>query len=122
MWKLKHLLVAMSFLVSCDQETEQRSACHGGTIMGRIRGAGGGVAVSVDDASFGNHSWHNASNVVELLNVPDSLWVPGLRVYFIARPATETEAGFPKSADGDESDKPLLFAIGYSLDGCGSIH
>lgn len=115
-------MMGMIFVISCTSQDDPPFGCHSGTILGRIRGAGGGVAVSLDDTSFGNHSWHSASNVVEALHVPDSLWVNGLRIYFIARHATEAEAAFPKSADGNESDKPLIFVTAYSLTNCSSIN
>lgn len=117
MWKLIKL-IPLILLAGCNQNEDMSSTCHGGTILGKIRGGGGGVAISMDDSSFGAHSWHSASNVVEALNVPDSLWVEGMRLYFIARPATETEKSFLISADGDESDKPLIFVTKFSRNDC----
>jgi hypothetical protein len=82
--------------------------------------AGGGIAISMDEQVFSTHTWNGHVNVVEALGVPESLGTSGSILYFKARGASEDEKNFVISADGDQSNKPIIVVISASVAGCPS--
>lgn len=74
--------------------------------------------MSLENSELSNHEWNGFENVVEALNVPDSLWRPGEKFYFEGRAATEEEKIYMITADGDESAKPVIFLTSISHDSC----
>lgn len=88
----------------------------------KIRSGGGGVAISVNDDSFGSHNCSRYKNFIEALNVPDTLWVTGKRLFFLARPATEAEKNFIITADGAESKKPIIYVTKITEEGRPSLN
>jgi hypothetical protein len=104
-------------IVSCTDTDEVLSNCHEGIIIGKIRSAGGGIAVSVNSPHFGGHEWRGYKNVVEALNL-ERTYLPGTKIYFKARPAVESEKLYIVTADGDESAKPIIWVTKVSNVGC----
>jgi hypothetical protein len=102
----------------CSYHSINPQICHEGVIIGKIRSSGGGIAVSMKDSTLSSHEWHGYDNVIEALNIPDNLWQPGQNVYFFARQPTKDERFFPVTADGDESNKPLIFVLEISATRC----
>jgi hypothetical protein len=68
----------------------------------------------MEETTFGTHEWRGHHNVIEALDVPFDAYQTGEKVYFTARPATHDEQAFPISADGDESNKPILYVLEIS--------
>ena len=87
-------------------------------MLGKIRSAGGGMAISMTDSTFSNHKWRGFNNVVEALNIQLDQYKPGDKIYFIARRATIEEQFFVTTADGDESEKPTIFVEQVSTSKC----
>lgn len=113
------LFLLTSISVSCSKEfSDPQTKCHQGTVIGRIRTSGGGPAISLNDTDLSTHEWKGFENVVEALNMPDSLWQIGKKVFLFARPATKSERAYPVSADGDESAKPIIFVLKISTTKC----
>lgn len=113
------ILIAIIVLFTlCTKETMESNECYHGMIIGQIRSAGGGVAISMVEPDFSNHTWNNYNHVVEALNITDSLWIPGESIYFNARFATDEEKIYPISADGDESAKPIIYILSFSFSKC----
>ena len=102
---------------SCSDDPAESAGCHEGVVIGKIRSAGGGIAVSMSDATLSSHEWNGYNNVIEALNIPHDL-TPGTKVYIFGRRATQEESQFVITADGAESNKPLIFALEYSTVGC----
>ncbi len=88
-----------------------------GTIIGKIRSNGGGLAVSLDQNYKGSVKWQENKNVVELLNIPQQFMNPGTTIYFSSRAATTEEQGVI-TADGDESIKLVLYGLEFSNGEC----
>ncbi len=109
-------LISLAFS-GCSDEPFPTQVCHEGVVIGKIRSVGGGIAVSMSDASFGSHEWRGHKNVVEALNIPRDL-TPGAEIYLFARFATEKERSGIITADGDESKKPVIYVLKYGLEGC----
>jgi hypothetical protein len=104
----------------CSDHSVNPEICHEGTVIGKIRSWGGGIAVSMKEPTFSSHEWHGFENVVEALNLPYDL-KPGEKIYFFARLASENESTFPVSSDGDESSKPIIFVLEFSSVKCPAI-
>lgn len=103
--------------INCTDDSMDVQRCYEGTVIGKIRSAGGGVAVNMETPGLSTHEWNGFQHVVEALNIPRDFWVPGQKLYFTARPATREEQG-PVTADGNESVKPLIFVITFSTVDC----
>jgi hypothetical protein len=88
-----------------------------GTVIGKIRSGGGGLAVSLDRNYKKSVSWQNHQNVVEVLNIPESLNKGGTTVYFTSRIATEEEKGLITS-DGDETIDLVVYGTEFNEEGC----
>ena len=101
---------------SCADHSFEK--CHEGVVIGKIRSGGGGIAVSVKDDFFGSHEWRGHQNVIEALNIPLSIYEPGSKIFFTGRHASEDEKNYPITADGDESNKPLVMVITVSDEEC----
>lgn len=113
------LLMLFSIAVSCKKESSNpQNKCYSGTVIGKIRSSGGGPAISMDDPFLSTHEWKGFKNVVEALNVPDSLWQNGKKVFLICRQPTESERNYPISSNGNESAKPLIFVLKISTTKC----
>ena len=91
--------------------------CYEGTVIGKIRSWGGGVAISMESSALSTHEWRGFQHVIEALNIPRDFWVPGQKLYFSARPGTDEEIGY-RSSDGDESAKPIIFVTAFSTVEC----
>lgn len=111
-------LCIILIVAGCVDDSVESRICHEGIILGKIRSAGGGIAVSMTDSSFSTHRWQGHNNVVEAINIPVDLYTAGDRVYFNARPATTREQTFAISTDGDESEKPVVFVEQVSTTKC----
>lgn len=105
-------------LAGCVDDSVESKICHEGFVLGKIRSAGGGIAVSMTDSTLSTHNWRGFKNVVEALNISVDLYKPGEKIYFIARRATEHEQFFVITADGDESEKPIVFVEQVSKTKC----
>ena len=115
---LAFLLLA-TISVGCNKESSDPQAkCHEGIVIGEIRSNGGGVAISMNDSDLSTHEWNGFKNVIEALNVPDSLWQDGKKVFLICRQPTESEKVYPISSDGDESAKPIVYVLKISTIKC----
>ncbi len=115
------MYVLMSLVViapGCENHTIQPQACYEGIVIGKIRSWGGGIAVSMQETTFSTHNWQGYDNVIEALNIPHELYQTGEKIYFNARSATQEEQIFPISADGDESNKPIVFVSKVSSIKC----
>ncbi|WP_296620627.1 hypothetical protein [Marivirga sp.] len=88
-----------------------------GEVIGEIRSAGGGLAVSLDRNHEGAVNWQGENNVIELLNIPGIYQSPGTTIYFTSRPANSDELG-PVTADGDESIELVLYGLEFNSDEC----
>ena len=109
------LFLLLALITSnCSNESFDAQICYEGTVIGQIRSAGGGVAVSMETSALSTHEWKGFQHVIEALNIPRDFWVPGQKIYFTARPGTAEEKGYIISADGDESAKPIIFVIAFS--------
>jgi hypothetical protein len=115
--KLKFLILLFVVLGTFSCQEQEKPACYEGTVIGRIRSAGGGPAVSVSSNAFGTHQWGGHQNVVEALNLAFDI-PPGTKIYFRARPATAQERVFIVTSDGNESAKPIIFVTAVSVEGC----
>lgn len=102
---------------SCQEKDELTPGCYQGTVIGKIRSNGGGLAVSVISTEFGTHQWRGYNNVVEALNLKID-YSSGTKIYFKARTATEQEKMYPITADGDESAKPIIYMTAVSTELC----
>lgn len=112
------IFILSTALFSCnDDEVLPQASCIEGEVVGKIRTAGGGVAVSLSEPMPGSVTWKEYENVVELLNVPIEYTFEGTPVYFKAREAKEGERG-PISSDGDESIQVVLYGTEISNIGC----
>ncbi len=112
------ILLLAGIFQGCTYNSMPEHICFEGEVIGRIRSGGGGIAVSMDTPSFGSHRWRGYKNVIEALNIPHELYQPGQRIFFRARQATEEEKSFPITADGDESEKPIVYVLAVSAVGC----
>jgi hypothetical protein len=112
--------ISALLLFSCVDHSLSPTGCFTGHVIGKIRSAGGGIAVSLVRSDFGTHEWQGYPNVVEALNIPHDL-TPGDTIYLRARPATASEKNFPVTADGNESDKPVIWVEAYSEVDCPSV-
>lgn len=110
-------LLFASVFTKCSEESVNSEICHEGVVIGKIRSWGGGIAISMKDSTFGSHEWNGYDNVVEVLNVPVDL-TPGKKIYIFGRLATESERSFSVSADGDESNKPVIIVLKFSSMQC----
>jgi hypothetical protein len=113
------------FLFQCTlcQNEVTPDLCHKAIVIGKIRSAGGGIAVSMQDKTYGTHEWRGYQNVVEVLNIMPQDFAPNTVIYFKARPATKEEKeNHIVTADGDESDKPLIVAQNPSTTPCETSH
>ena len=70
-------LCIILIVAGCVDDSVESRICHEGIILGKIRSAGGGIAVSMTDSSFSTHRWQEHNNVVEATNVPADLYMPG---------------------------------------------
>lgn len=112
------LFLGLFSIVSCnDDDTEVLTHCHKGTIIGKIRSAGGGPALAVNSSHFGKQEWKGYENVVEALNLQQN-YPPGTKIYFNARPASIVESSYIVTADGDESAKPKVWITEVSTVAC----
>jgi hypothetical protein len=105
-------LIVLSF--SCKKINTD---CMKGTVIGKIRSDGGGLAVSLDKNYKGSVNWKDEKNVIELLNIPDEWKTPGTVIYFSSRKATASEQG-AITADGDESIQLVLYGLEIRDNGC----
>lgn len=114
------LILPVLFLIAsgCVDDSVESRIRHKGVVLGKIRSAGGGMAISMTDSTFSNHKWRGFNNVVEALNIQLDQYKPGDKIYFIARRATIEEQFFVTTADGDESEKPTIFVEQVSTSKC----
>ena len=113
------LFLLLALITSnCSNESFDAQICYEGTVIGQIRSAGGGVAVSMETSALSTHEWKGFQHVIEALNIPRDFWVPGQKIYFTARPGTAEEVGGPRSADGVQSLEPEIFVIAFSTTDC----
>jgi hypothetical protein len=115
--KLGKIAIILSILlitVSCEKVN---NSCMQGTVIGKIRSGGGGLAVSLDGKHEDAVSWQYSENVIELLNIPEEYQAPGTKVYFSSRTATTEEKGVI-TTDGDETIDLVLYGTKFSDDGC----
>jgi hypothetical protein len=118
MYKTISIFILSASLLSCNNdEVLPQANCIEGEVVGKIRSAGGGIAVSLAEPMSGSVSWQEHENVIELLNVPIEFTFAGTPLYFKAREAKEGERG-PISSDGDESIQLVLFGTEISNVGC----
>lgn len=99
---------------SCEKVN---NSCMHGTVLGKIRSEGGGLAVSLDKKYQGAVSWQYSKNVIELLNISPEYREPGTKIYFSSRIASEEEQGVV-TADGDESIDLVLYGTKFSHSEC----
>jgi hypothetical protein len=119
MRKMVFLLLSLAFISpGCADHTIEREICYEGIVIGKIRSWGGGIAVSMKEPTFSTHQWRGYEHVIEALNISDGLHHTGEKIYFTARMATNEEQIFPMSADGDESDKSIVFVLDVSSITC----
>ena len=111
------LLLAL-IISGCVDDSVAPPTCYEGTVIGKIRSWGGGVAVSMETSTLSTHEWNGFQHVIEALNIPRDFWVRGQKIYFTARPATKEERLYFVSADGDESAKPIIFVKNFSTIEC----
>lgn len=111
-------MIIILAMFSC-RETDQHLLpdCYQGTVIGKIRSGGGGLAVSVTSTDFGMHQWRGYNNVVEAINLKFN-YSAGTRIYFKARASTNEEKMYIITADGDESAKPRIYITGVSTQMC----
>ena len=109
-----HLLFMMFSCQKADPQLEPQ--CYQGTVIGKIRSNGGGLAVSVSSTAFGTHHWRGYTNVVEALNLDN--YSSGTKIFFEARAATGQEKTYVITADGDESAKPVIYITQVNTKGC----
>ncbi|SFT35060.1 hypothetical protein SAMN05216474_0039 [Lishizhenia tianjinensis] len=88
-----------------------------GTVIGKIRSSGGGLAVSLHKHYHKAVKWQGHKNVIELLNIPEDMQLEGTTIYFKSRIATTEEQGII-TADGEESLKLVLYGKNFSIDAC----
>lgn len=91
--------------------------CMKGTVIGKIRSSGGGLAVELDKNFKGSVKWQGHKNVIEVLNIPVEYSSSGTTFYFKSRNSNSSEQG-PITADGDESIKLVLFGEVFSKIQC----
>lgn len=72
----------------------------------------------MEETTFSTHQWRGYQNVIEALNIPHELYQNGEKIYFTGRIATQEEQIFSISADGRESNKPIVFVANVSLVNC----
>ena len=119
MKKIELLLLCIILIVAgCVDDSVESRICHEGIVLGKIRSAGGGIAVSMTDSSFSTHRWRGHNNVIEAINIPADIYKPGEKIYFTARRASTCEQTFAISTDGDESEKPVVFVEQVSTTKC----
>ncbi len=111
---LSIILILPLVISSCKKEP---ALCMKGTVIGKIRSGGGGLAVSLDKNYSGAVKWNDEKNVIELLNIPTELRASGATFYFSSRKATDSEQGII-TADGDESIKTVLYGMKFSTTEC----
>ena len=113
------VLFSLAFISpGCADHSIEPEVCYEGIVIGKIRTWGGGIAISMEEPTFSTHQWRGYENVIEALNISDGLYQTGEKIYFTARTATNEEQSFPMSADGDESDKPMVFVLKVSATKC----
>ena len=111
---LSIILILPLAITSCKKE---KALCMKGTVIGKIRSGGGGLALSLDKNYTGAVKWNDEKNVIELLNIPTELKLPGTIIYFSSREATDEEQGII-TADGDESIKTILYGMEFNTTEC----
>ena len=118
MYRLLSFIILSAVLMGCaDDEVLPQASCIEGEVIGKIRSAGGGVAVALQEPMEGTVKWQDHENVIELLNVPIEFTFKGTYIYFKGREAKEGERG-PISSDGDESIDLILYGTDISNIGC----
>ena len=110
-------LLSAVITASCADDSMAPTTCYEGTVIGKIRSWGGGVAVSMETSALSTHEWNGFPHVIEALNIPGNFWEPGQKLYFTARSGTDEETGY-RSADGDESAKPIIFVTNFATREC----
>jgi hypothetical protein len=115
-------IITLTFvLAACDDTDEEpyvlNFACMKGEVIGSIRSAGGGLAVSLDKPYQGAVTWQGRNNVIELCNIPEGFQPAGTIIYFSSRRLAAGECG-PVTADGDESIQTALYGETFSSTGC----
>lgn len=123
MKKLFCILFVLSFIflsLGCNDDDDINRLdfnCMQGTVIGRIRSSGGGLAVSLNKPYEGSVAWQGAMNVIELCNIPDEYRAIGTNIFFSSKRAEPGECG-PVTADGDESIRLVLFGERFSSENC----
>lgn len=109
----------MMMLLSCarDEPIIPTYSCLHVEVIGKIRSAGGGLAVKLEHPLPGAVRWQGHEWVVELLNIPAELSDPGSAFYVNARLATVAEQGIV-TADGNESIALVLFGTDFGNAAC----
>jgi hypothetical protein len=95
--------------LGCVDNRIEAQICYEGIVIGKFRSWGGGIAVSMEESTFSTHRWRGFENVIEALNISQDVYEPGEKIFFTGRLATKKEQVFAMSADGDESDKPVVY-------------
>lgn len=119
MYKTISIFILSAILFSCndDEILPQENNCIEGEVVGKIRSAGGGIAVALTEPMPGSVTWKEHENVIEVLNVPIEFTFEGTPLYFKGREAKEGEQG-PISSDGDESLQVVFYSTEVSNIGC----
>lgn len=112
-------LLLLFLLLSCnrDEVISPHYNCLKVEVIGKIRSAGGGLAVKLEEPLPDAVHWQGHEQVVELLNIPQELSAPGSIFYVNARLAKEEERGVI-TADGDESISLLLYGLDFGHTAC----
>lgn len=118
-YKLLLFLPILFMMLSCSEDETLSPAynCLQVEVLGKIRSAGGGLAVKLEHPLPHTIRWQGYEHVAELLNIPVELSAPGSVFYVNARLATEDERGII-TADGDESIRLLLYGLDFAHTAC----
>lgn len=107
-------IILIGMIQSCKKVNHE---CMKGTVIGKIRSAGGGLAVELDKKYKGTVKWQGYKNVIELLNIPEEYKSSGTTFYFKSRNINSSDNLFV-TADGDESIKLVLYGEQFSIYEC----
>lgn len=118
-YKLLFFLPILFMMLSCSDNEAIIPGynCLQVEVIGKIRSAGGGLAVKLEHPFPNTIRWQGHENIAELLNIPAELSAPGSIFYVNARLATEDERGIV-TADGDESIRLLLYGLDFAHTAC----
>lgn len=118
-YKLLLFLALLCIALSCsdNEDIPPHYSCLQAEVIGKIRSAGGGLAVKLTHPVPGAAHWQGHQHVAELLNIPQELSAPGSVFYVNARIASEDERGII-TTDGDETIQLLLYGLDFGHSAC----